>query len=203
MPTKALIFDLGKVVFDVSFDRTFAYWSRASGTPVDEIRSTFRFDEIYEQFEIAAITPQQFRKAIGERNNFRLPDEQFDAGWCNLYLDVYPEVVELIQQLKADYRMVALTNTNEIHARVWPQKYADALSHFEKVFSSHELRLRKPDPEIFNVTLQWLNMQPGEVLFIDDNTDNIAAAEKMGIKTVLAVSPEQIVREVKEKLCAE
>lgn len=200
MKTEALIFDLGKVVFDVSFDRTFEYWSQASGTPVEEIKSTFRFDEIYEQFEVAALTPQQFRKAVCERNHFNLPDAEFDAGWCNLYLDAYPEVVELIRQLKPAYRIVALTNTNEIHARVWKVKYADALSHFGKVFSSHEMRLRKPDAEAFNAVLKWLGAKPEEVIFADDNSANVKGAAAVGIRSLLVSSPAQFVNDLHRML---
>ncbi len=200
MKTKALIFDLGKVVFDVSFERTFEYWSKASGTSVSDIRNTFRFDDIYEEFEVGALTPPQFRKAVSERNNFSLSDEQFDKGWCDLYLDVYPEVVQLIEELKPKYRIVAFTNTNEIHARVWPEKYKETLSNFEKVFSSHELRLRKSDAGIFNVVLNWLDISANEAVFIYDNADNVAGAERMGIRTILAISPEQIIHEVRQKV---
>ena len=46
---EAIIFDLGKVVFDLSFDRTFQFWATASGRELDDIKSKFKFDEFSDQ----------------------------------------------------------------------------------------------------------------------------------------------------------
>jgi hypothetical protein len=48
---QSAIFDLGKVVFDLSFDRVFQSWATSSGRPFDEIRSRFVFDELFDTFE--------------------------------------------------------------------------------------------------------------------------------------------------------
>ena len=65
-------------------------------------------------------------------------------------------------------RLVALTNTNYIHARDWRVRYADILTYFEKVFASHETKARKPDAESFRIVLNYLGMDPGKVVFFDD-----------------------------------
>jgi len=67
MPYQALIFDLGKVVFDVSFDLCFAYWAKASGQSFDTIKSRFHFDQDFEDFEKNAISADNFRKRISDK----------------------------------------------------------------------------------------------------------------------------------------
>lgn len=57
---RTLIFDLGKVVFDLSFDRVFQSWATASNGQVDELKAKFRFDELFDQFEEDAINPHEF-----------------------------------------------------------------------------------------------------------------------------------------------
>lgn len=193
---KAIIFDLGKVVFDLSFDRVFQFWANASSGHYDEIKGKFRFDAIFDKFEKAEITPKEFRLEISKRLGFTLTDQAFDAGWCDLYLDTYRGIDNLLAKLKRQYRLVALTNTNSIHSTVWKIKYARTLRYFQKVFCSHELKERKPDAKAYQIVLDYLQVEPSQVVFLDDNLDNIKGADQLGIKTVLVTSYEQMAAEL-------
>lgn len=116
---KALIFDLGKVAFDPSFDRCFHYWAQASCKPFENIKSAFHFDALFDDFEKGLVTEKVFRLLVPERLQMNLSDEVFDTGWCHLYLDVYHSLPGLLNTLKKKYKLVALTNTNCTHERVW------------------------------------------------------------------------------------
>jgi len=59
------------------------------------------------------------------------------------------------------------------------------------VFSCKE-GFRKPEKEIYEITLNRLNTQPGETLFIDDRIENIRGAESLGIQTILFKDDEQL-----------
>lgn len=193
---KALIFDLGKVVFDLSFDRVFQYWANASTGQYDELKGKFWFDDSFNKFEKAEITPKEFRAAISERLGLTLTDQMFDAGWCDLYLDTYPGIDSLLASLKERYQLVALTNTNSIHSTIWKAKYASTLRYFQKVFSSHELKERKPDAQAYQLVLDYLQVKPAEVVFLDDNLDNVKGADQLGIKAILVTSYEQMTAEL-------
>ncbi|MGI4736090.1 MAG: HAD family hydrolase [Janthinobacterium lividum] len=193
---KALIFDLGKVVFDLSFDRVFQAWARASIRQVDELKAAFRFDELFDQFEKAAITPPHFRREISTRLGLTLTDQEFDAGWCAVYLPTYPGINTLLAHLKQTYRLVALTNTNGIHSQVWKLKYADTLRHFDHVFSSHELRARKPEASAYQRVLDYLHLAPAEAVFLDDNLANVNGAARLGLKAILVTSYDQMTAEL-------
>ena len=197
---KAIIFDLGKVVFDLSFDRTFDFWAKASGKQINDIKNNFRFDGPYEKFEIGELTPEQFRLQLSQQLNISLPDKTFDEGWCNLYLDTYKEIDSLLADLKNKFRLVALTNTNEIHETVWTVKYAETLQNFEKVFSSHHIKARKPNEPAHKIVLDYLKLEPKQSVFIDDNAENITGAGKLGIHTILALSPGQVITDLQKIL---
>jgi glucose-1-phosphatase len=200
MSYKVLLFDLGKVVFDVSFELTYAYWAEASGQELDQIRDRFNFDEDYEGFEKSAFPPEEFRKRISEKLNLHLTDIDFDKGWCNLYKEVYPGMDDFLGKWSSSYRLAALTNTNTIHETVWKPKYSHILRHFEKVFSSPAMACRKPEPACYRMVLDELQVAPEEVLFMDDNKDNIEGAKAMGIHCILVESAEQMMREVEALL---
>ena len=189
---QSVIFDLGKVVFDLSFDRVFQAWATSSGKQFDEIKSKFVFDELFDKFERNEISPEQFRRTVSQRLEINLSDEDFDKGWCDLYLDIYIDIDNLLISLKRNCKIVALTNTNEIHNNVWRAKYADTLRHFKKVFCSHEIGVRKPEEKSFKIVLDYLKCKPGETIFLDDNADNIKGADKLGIATLLVTSQVQM-----------
>jgi epoxide hydrolase-like predicted phosphatase len=197
---KALVFDLGKVVFEYSWDLTFQYWAKASGKTFEEIKNNFVFDEVYTGFERNDVTPEEFREIISVRLGMDISDEQFDKGWCNLFMDVFPGMEELLSGLKNNYRLIALTNTNSIHATVWRTKYAGAVAHFEKIFSSHELHTRKPEPKAYTLVLDYLRTKPGETIFLDDLRENTATAASLGMKTITVKSTQQMKKELGQYL---
>ena len=47
---------------------------------------------------------------------------------------------------------------------------------FEAFYLSHEIGMRKPDPEIFSFVLENNGLKPGETLFIDDTEEHIESA---------------------------
>ncbi len=195
-PYKAIIFDLGKVVFDLSFDLVFQYWATASGKPLEEIKSKFLFDELFDQMERNEMTEAYFRITVSQRLGINITDQEFDKGWCNLYLDVYPELDNLLKNLKKNYRIIALTNTNIIHNRVWRIKYAEILLNFEKIFSSHEMETRKPEANAYQMVLDYLQCNAEETIFLDDNPDNIIGAKNLNIEAILVTSVTQMMNDL-------
>ena len=189
---KALVFDLGKVVFDLSFDNVFRHWASASGQSIGAIKSRFQFDAFFDEFEKGEVSNKEFRAEISRRLDLALTDAEFDAGWCALYLDAYEGINELLGSLKNQYQLVALTNTNSIHARVWKVTYRESLSYFDEVFCSHELKTRKPEKQAYQCVLDYLGARPEQTIFLDDSQLNTAGATALGIETILVKSQPQM-----------
>jgi HAD superfamily hydrolase (TIGR01509 family) len=62
------------------------------------------------------------------------------------------------------------------------------------------MKTRKPEPGSYKMVLDHLQLTPAEVLFLDDNADNIAGARSLGITGILVTSPEQMAAELKVQL---
>jgi putative hydrolase of the HAD superfamily len=179
MKINALIFDLGGVVFDCSFDKTFDAWSIVMGRKADEIRRLFKFSDSFEKFERNDIKPQQFINSVSQQLNYKFEDAAFEKGWNAIYMDTFSNINNLLAELKKHYRLVALTNTNQIHAKVWVEKYSGTLQQFEMVFSSHEIGARKPEAKAFQIVLDYLNLSPEQTIFLDDKAEYINGAKQM------------------------
>ena len=74
---------------------------------------------------------------------------------------------------------------------------------FDPVILSYKVRVRKPDIKIYQIAVQKLDLEPKEVLFVDNLAANITAAKKFGMRTVLAQNSEQVVAEIKKMLLRE
>ncbi|MBP9096038.1 MAG: HAD family phosphatase [Ignavibacteria bacterium] len=195
---KALIFDLGNVVFNVDMDLISIHWAERSGIPYEVIKKYFEADKNFDKFERGDLTEEQYRKITNENLEMNLNEKDFDDGLTALYLDETHDINSLLKELKMNYRIIALSNTNIIHKRVWRKKYKDTMDEFEKIFSSHEINTRKPETEPYLIALDYLKMKPEEVIFLDDKPENIEPAKTLGMKTITVKSPIQMRKELNE-----
>lgn len=71
---------------------------------------------------------------------------------------------------------------------------------FEDAVLSRDVGLRKPEPEIFHLACERLNVEPGECLFVDDLQLNIDAARAAGMTGVLFTSTAETLRSLARHL---
>jgi putative hydrolase of the HAD superfamily len=121
-----------------------------------------------------------------EINRFR--DIYFEA------LDPNEPMVELMRDLgRRGHRMALLTN----NVREWEPLWRSMLpvdEIFELIVDSAFVGMRKPEPEIYELTLERLGDVPaGECVFVDDTDVNCAAARELGMTAVHFESNEQAI----------
>ena len=120
-----------------------------------------------------AVTVEEFRERV---------DTILDAPM--------PGMESLIRRTASVVTTVALSNANAFHWKRVARDYP-VMGHFHKVFASHLIGLRKPDPECFGHVLTQLGAAPGETLFFDDSQGNVDAALRLGIRAVRFENPQQ------------
>jgi putative hydrolase of the HAD superfamily len=134
--------------------------------------------------------------ALGHRPELhRFREIYFDA------LDPNQPMVDLMREVKdRGHRMALLTN----NVREWEPLWRSMLpvdEIFELVVDSGFVGCRKPDREIYDLTLERLgNADPRECLFIDDTDVNCRAAEELGMSAVHYRQNDQAIGEIREAL---
>lgn len=149
----------------------------------------YRLKLLNDSFEIGRIGADDFLAGLQEA----LPGRErhaLQALWNSMLLDFPPQRLEFLEKLAktGSYRLFLLSNTNELHIpHVMEKLGEDAYSRFRDCFEgfylSHEIRLRKPEKEVFQFVLQRHGLMPGETLFVDDTLENIEAAAGIGLQT--------------------
>ena len=194
---KAIIFDLGNVIFKCTFDHAFRYWADSFNIDYTTIKNKFKIDKAYELFEKNNITLNDYRNHVSNLLDLNFINNEFEIGWNSIYDNVIPGIPELLSKLKNNYKLVALTNTNAVHYPIWINKYINELKFFEKVFSSHLIKTRKPEKESYNFVINYLKYSPSEVVFLDDTNENVMGAISIGIDGILVSSFEGMINDLK------
>ena len=189
---KLAIFDLGNVVFNIDWEPMYTAWSVHSGVPAETLKQRVKADEKLEQFERNEISAADFHQHVNTMLGIGLTYGQFQDGWNAIFKEANGCVCGLLPKLKNFMQLVAYTNTNEIHAPVWLERYADALQHFDDIFISSRIGFRKPELNGFLHVLGRRGVAPSDAVFFDDLQDNIKGAERAGISAVLVDTPDSI-----------
>jgi 2-haloacid dehalogenase len=148
-------------------------------------------------------------RTIDEANKLLIEKYPEHADNIKIYYDRWTEMlggpidhtVETFRKLKAmdKYKIVALTNWSAETFPIAIERY-DFLSWFEGIVVSGTEKCKKPDQKIYDIILDRYSLVPDESVFIDDNKDNIEAAERLGIHTVHALTPKQVRTDLSELL---
>ena len=105
------------------------------------------------------------------------------SNWIEMIGGAIDENVVLIDDLKDKYRLFGLTNWSEETFPLVFNKYS-FFKEFEGIVVSGTEKIIKPDAGIYKLLLSRYGLTANESLFIDDNQDNITAANKLGFKTI-------------------
>jgi putative hydrolase of the HAD superfamily len=186
-----VLFDYGGVICRPQPQADVALLARAAGCTPGEFGAGYwahRLD--YDRGELDCVTYWQ-KVAAGVGRSFSAAQmaelTRLDiASWLHLQ----PGTVTLIEDLAAaGYRLALLSNAPAEVAEVVAA--LPVAAHFEHCTFSCYLRTVKPEPEIYQAVLTLLGASPGEVVFLDDRPENVAAAEALGIHGVHFTGPDE------------
>lgn len=193
--TKNLIFDLGGVIIDLSFERTILEFSRITGYAPQAVMAWYREEPVFLNYEKGLIDSDLFRDTLRELFSLGLSDEAIDACWNAMLVGLPPSRLTLLTNLQKHFQVSVLSNTNEIHIDYVNRvmlRGGDLRTYVHTCHYSHELNMRKPDQEIYEHVLQRNNFAAGETLFLDDNIDNLTGAAAVGINTFHVTHPDEV-----------
>ncbi len=175
-----IIFDMGGVL--IRFDRD--YFLERLGITGDDKRLLMR--EVFLSVEWAmmdrgALTDEEAAQIICKRVPQRLHDavHKLVAMWDRPILEI-DGMYELVEELKGlGYGIYLLSNASCRQHDYWPR--IPASKFFDGKLISCDVKLVKPQPEIFLLMLQTFHLRAEECFFIDDSPVNIEGALWSGL----------------------
>lgn len=186
---KNLIFDFGGVLVDLNKEQTVCNFAQLGIDVRQHIRDYVQGGP-FALLEEGTITENEFLNELRSLGNAdRLAgDEELIKAWNSMLVRIPERRLQALKQLRKRYRLFLLSNTNSIHWK-FSEKYLFAGNGvrvddlFDGIFLSYDLKMMKPDPNIFREVLQKTQSEATQTLFIDDSAVNCAAAKTLDIQT--------------------
>lgn len=123
----------------------------------------------------------------------------YQENWRESITGIIEGTVELLRKLKeTGISLYGLSNwSTETFGMV--RHEFEFFNLFDEILLSGEVKLIKPEPEIFELFLSRIDKPASECLFIDDSEPNIITARKLGFDTVHFISPEHLKKELEAR----
>lgn len=182
-----IIFDLGNVILDIDYLSTIKAFEKIGIENASILYSKSSQTKIFDQLETGKITKEDFILEIQKIISKASKSEIINA-WNAIIKDLPESRIDILKKLKDKFSIFLLSNTNSIHIdyivkKIGERKYDEFYNLFDKVYYSHEVKLRKPDPNIFKLVINENNLKIKNTLFIDDSIQHINSAKKLGLQT--------------------
>lgn len=208
MELEAAIFDLGGVL-TTPILASFQSFEESLGVPVGTLVRIFRRDysqreaeNDFHQLETGAITEAEYYRRLEDLLrretgiDVRLGDDPMAIRrgmWGGIRRN--DEMIEVVRRIAPHYRTGLLTN-NVKEWGGWRQYYPQDL--FDVVVDSSEVGLRKPDPAIYRLTCERLGVEPSRAAFVDDISDNVEGARRVGLVAIHFIETDRTVEQLRD-----
>ncbi len=191
-----MLFDFGGVLTTPVWD-SFAAFCRDEGLDPDAVKNLFRTDpealDDLRGLETGALTEDEFERKFGARlgleNHERLIDSMFRG------MKPMDSMVQAVRELRTSGLKTGLVSNS------WSVDHydRDLLGElFDDVVISAEVRLHKPQPEIYRLAADRIGIAPEGCLFVDDLRENCDGAEAVGMTAIRHKDPDQTLARLEE-----
>jgi putative hydrolase of the HAD superfamily len=195
---KATIFDLGNVLIPFDFARMHDAIRSMCPLTSAEIGAYFAATDLPIRFETGAVTAAQFFAEVSSSLHLRATASEFNEAFCSIFRPEPLIPLELIRGLRGRYRLVLLSNTNQIHYEMLVRTHP-FLSWFDEHVLSFKVGVMKPGRRIFEAAIESARCAPQECFYTDDIAEYVNAAKELGIDAVRFHSAKQLCVELRAR----
>ena len=206
---KAVFWDFGGVITSSPFE-SFNRFEKENNLPLDFLRS------------VNSTNPDSNAWALLERNEINLEEfdllferESDDLGHSVKGKDVIallkgqirPEMITALEKIRGNLIQACLTNNIQSMGDIDFEgnvsaagKHEEVMGMFDFVFESSKENVRKPDPEFYLRACKKGNVDPSDVVFLDDLGINLKPAKALGMSTIKVADPKEALSDLRALL---
>ncbi len=205
MITQAILFDYGGVLEgpldEAAFASDLAYLARKHGFETGKALWNHLYaSESWEKAKRGLLSRDEFwRERLGALGLYTADEQAAFKQMLYRNRGIRPDMEALARELHRSFRLAVLSNTSRRDLAIYLSQRRGLAGLFELVVSSAAVGLAKPDPAIFQLTLEQLGVAPQQVIFVDDLPRNTQAAEALGIPSIVFVSAAELRAELTKR----
>jgi putative hydrolase of the HAD superfamily len=186
---KWILFDLSGVIVKWIFINPAGYMVKSRFFDVKKFDDLF-FTKDHLQYCLGHLSHEQFVERFIKRAKLDLSIEEFNE-LAQKDITLNSGMNTLIERLSHTYKIGVATNEGKLFTK-YKIEGSGVLPYLSKIVASYRIHLVKPDKAFYEKTLESINANAEECIFIDDTKENITAANSLGMKGILFTSPHQL-----------
>jgi len=203
---KAVLWDFGGVITSSPFE-AFNRMEEAKGLPKDFVRSinaTNPDTNAWAQFERSDISAAEFDDLFAEEARAKGGDVSGSEVIACLAGSIRPEMVKALSIVKANFKTACITNNVKAGSGAGMSRSEDVANeiaslmdtYFDHVIESSKVEIRKPDPRIYEMACEAIDVAPDTCVYLDDLGINLKPARAMGMQTIKVLNADQAIGEL-------
>ncbi len=193
--TKAVVFDLGKVLLEFDYRIALRKIALRCKLPLLDIIQFITHDPLLLRYETGLVTSEQFYREICAITGFDGSREEFGELFGDIFTPIEP-MIRLHGALRQrGFATYIFSNTNEMAIRHIRKRFA-FFGGFDGYVYSYEHQVMKPAAGLYEVVERLAGRRGSEILYIDDRPENVAAGAARGWQVIHHTAPETSQAEV-------
>lgn len=185
-----IVFDVGNVLVEYSWERMLQAL-HITGEAYDAVAKATALSPMWNELDRSLLSDEEILE--GFIKNAPEYEKEIRLVWDNISESVhcYDYSVEWVQKFKKKgYQTYILSNYSK-HGYELTRQELPFVEDMDGVLFSYEVKLVKPEPEIYQTLLKKFQLKPEECVFMDDNEKNVIAAREAGIHAIHFKNKEQ------------
>ncbi|MEW6388756.1 MAG: HAD family phosphatase [Thermodesulfobacteriota bacterium] len=192
---RAIAFDLGNVLIKVDHLRFCRRLARLADRTPEEVYADVFATGLEPGYDTGRLSSREFYQRVISHFQVNLPYPQFCSWWNDIF-DPMEGMAELIEDLKARYPLILVSNTNALHFPYICRRFP-LVHHCRGFILSYRVGSRKPEAAIYQALIRETGRPPEQCLFIDDKSSFVEAAKTHGLTAWRFTSTQEFLQDLK------
>ena len=173
-----IVLDAGKVLVDFDTNVVLDELSKRSGREID-LPSPLDLDRLFFPVIVGRQSPSDTLKVLNTTLGLSLDLQEWRELWCRIFTGEVPGMRKVLTELKSEFRLVGLSNTDEVHWSFLLQKYP-IFELLDGWVVSYTEGVAKPDPAIYGAVVDRYCNGQLPAFYTDDIKQYVEAARRLG-----------------------
>jgi len=197
MKIDAIIFDLGGVLLNIDFGVTQKAFENLGFEDVKANFGMYNQVEFFDKLDKGLIDEVEFCNEVRKNIKTEISNHQIIDAWNSMIFDIPQQRIELLKELRKNYKVFLLSNTNSIHYKYYTAEIQKLgvesyESLFDEAYFSFKHSMRKPELDFFKKVVEDHKLVYNNTLFIDDTITHTMNAASMGFTVYNLAKNEEV-----------
>jgi len=197
MAVRIVLFDFGNVIASWDPAPRMAEYARRTELTPDEVRRRLERDDFAADSDRGRYPVEQIVRHIGEVLGYAFSHTELLRLQACVFA-LRPDVLSLARAVATIHRVGVLTNNSPLFGECLAPYFPEIVDVFDPILLSSQLGYVKPEREAFEAVERRIGASGGEIAFIDDGPENVAAARSLGWVSFHYTSTRALERQLSE-----